>query len=110
MCRGAMLASQCWSGCHAVNQAAFASRARHAAAALLPPIASIYIGAGAAYAQLLLMSLERLRSAPPCGVEPSFGQLCWSYLSLVVMTHDETRAQSAAASISEVGARGERDF
>ena len=35
MCRGAMLAS----------------RARHAAAARLPPIASIYIGAGAAYAQ-----------------------------------------------------------
>ena len=28
--------------------AAFASRARHAAAALLPPIVSIYIGAGAA--------------------------------------------------------------
>ena len=31
--------------------AAFASRARHAAAALLPPIDSIYIGAGAAYTQ-----------------------------------------------------------
>ena len=62
MCRSAMLASQCW-GCHAVNQAAFASRARHAAAALLPPIASIYIGAGAAlYAAMGLGSA--LRSAP----------------------------------------------
>ena len=45
--RGAMLASQCWSA-HAVKQGCFASRARHAAAALLPPIASIYVGAGAA--------------------------------------------------------------
>ena len=43
--------------------AAFASRARHAAAALLPPIASIYIGAGAAlYAAMGLGSA--LRSAP----------------------------------------------
>ena len=49
--------------------AAFASRARHAAAALLPPIASIYIGAGAAIRSN--NELERLRSAPPCGVEPS---------------------------------------
>ena len=50
MCRSAMLASQCWSA-HAVKQGCFASRARHAAAALLPPIDSIYIGAGAAYTQ-----------------------------------------------------------
>ena len=63
LCRGAILARQCWSGCHAVNQGCFASRARHAAAALLPPIASIYIGAwGSVYAAMGLGSA--LRSAP----------------------------------------------
>ena len=86
MCRGAMLGSRSSRSTgiplrkmesvllvglpRSESGAAFASRARHAAAALLPPIASIYIGAGAAlYAAI--MSLERLRSAPPCGVEPS---------------------------------------
>ena len=78
MCRGAMLASQCWSGCHAVNQAAFASRARHAATALLPPIASIYVGAGAAYTQQWAWAApcaQRRRNV--CGVEQSglFGEL-----------------------------------
>ena len=77
MCRSAMLASQCW-GCHAVNQAAFASRARHAAAALLPPIDSIYIGAGAAYTQQWAWAApcaQRRRNV--CGVEQSglFGEL-----------------------------------
>ena len=99
MCRGAMLARQCWSGCHAVNQALLRQQGspRGGGEAATDRV-DLYRGWGSVYAAI--MSLERLRSAPPCGVEPSFGQLCWSYLSLVVITHDETRAQSAAPSSS----------
>ena len=61
--------------------AAFAGRARHAAAALLPPIASIYIGAGAAIRSN--NELERLRSAPPCGVEPSGSTDLVSYARVI---------------------------
>ena len=103
-CRGgAMLASQCW-GCHAVNQgllspAGLATRRRRCCHRSTRSIS----GLG-----------QRIRSNEPgqrpvlsaaCGVEPSFGELCWSYLSLVVIVCDVTRAQSAACvSISE--ARG----
>ena len=73
MCR-AMLASQCWLLPRSESGAAFAGRAHHAAAALLPPITSIYIGAGAAYTQQWAWAAPC--AAPPCGVEPSFGELC----------------------------------
>ena len=77
MCR-AMLASQCWLLPRSESGAAFAGRAHHAAAALLPPITSIYIGAGAAYTQQWAWAApcaQRRRNV--CGVEQSglFGEL-----------------------------------